>query len=204
MYGPGGASCFFPNELRSNGLKIFAWHFSVGSGVRAAIDQNTLAPDVSRVGKADGSAERALFLGLAVSACGIVDAPFLPELVKRFSCAVHHALNVAAMGIGGEYNGQKGDDGDVVAHRLPRQTGNETHQPGARAIGQAQLEPGRLEAARNDIDDTPEPAGDHWIDGSADHFYRAYHHRVERGMPVGGRPLAKIPRRRAVRVVDQN
>ena len=88
--------------------------------------------------------------------------------------------------------------------RFARDAGDETGEAGARAVGQSQGLDRRFHRARGDVDDAAELARDHMVDGGLDHFDRCDHVHIQRGNPGIAVPVAKIPRRRAACVVDQD
>ena len=95
-------------------------------------------------------------------------------------------------------------DGDVAGDGLPRKPGDETHEPGARAIRQAELQLRHLHAARDDIDDAAEAARHHAVHREPHHFDRREHHRVERSDPFVPRPIAEIAWSWAVGIVEED
>jgi hypothetical protein len=91
-----------------------------------------------------------------------------------------------------------------VRDGLPRQTSDEAYEPGARAIGQAELELRCLHAARDDVDDAAETARHHGVHGEPHHFDGREHHCVERSDPVIARPVAEIAGQRSVGIVEKD
>ena len=95
-------------------------------------------------------------------------------------------------------------DGDVAGDGLPRKPGDETHEPGARAVGKTELQLRHLHAARDNVDDTAEAARHHAVHGETHHFDGGKHHRVQGGDPIVPRPIVEVARQRAVGVVEQD
>jgi hypothetical protein len=112
--------------------------------------------------------------------------------------------DVGALRVAVEDSRQEIVDGDVAGDGLPRKPGDETHEPGARAIRQAELQLRHLHAARDDIDDAAEAARHHAVHREPHHFDWREHHRVERGDPLVPRPIAEIAGSWAGGIVEED
>jgi len=123
---------------------------------------------------------------------------------KVLTGCLQHCADVGALRVAVEDSRQEIVDGDVAGDGLPREAGDETHEPGARAIRQAELQLRHLHAARDDVDDAAEPPRHHAVHREPHHLDRREHHRVERGDPLVPRPIAEIAWSRAVGIVEKD
>ena len=85
-----------------------------------------------------------------------------------------------------------------------REARDESSEPRARAVRQAQIRERRLDRARSDVHDAAEAARDHAVDHGSDQHDRRNHVVVDRFHPRRLVPVAEVADRRTAGVVDQD
>src|SRR4051812_36148040 len=174
------------------------------AGVGTTVHEEVLSGDEARLRAAQIGARVAELLDRAEAAGGIGLRPRLRQFGRRLAEFFGVEFKVGAQAVGVKGTGKQRVDGDVMAHRLARKSGDEPGEPGARAIGQSELRDRILHGARGDVDDAPEAPRDHAVDYRLDELDRRQHVGIQRLHPVLPRPGAEIPGRRAAGVVHQD
>ncbi len=88
--------------------------------------------------------------------------------------------------------------------RLAGDAGDEAGEAGARTVGQAEHVDGRLHGARGDVDDSAEAARRHAVHRRLDQLDGGQHIGVQRRDPLLAAPVAKVARRGAAGVVNED
>ena len=169
-------------------------------------EQHVLPGQVTGVRAAQERADRAEFVGRAETPGRHVAAlRFTRRFVVRPFC-LRGRFGRLLQTVGIEQPRQQVVDRHVARRDalLPRDARDEAGQPRAGAVRQAEHVDRRFHGARRDVDDAPEAALGHPVDGRLDQLDRRQHVRVERRDPVVARPFAEIARRRAARVVHED
>ena len=161
----------------------------------------TMKPDYAAHRKAQASPNSA---GSPTRPVGFSSPAQCQFFLHRAIVALREMRGAAAQPVGQERAGQDVVDRHVMLRHLTRQAGDETGQPGARAVAHAKLRDRRLHRGRGDVHDAAELALDHAIDHRLDHEDRRQHVGVQRLDPGIAVPFAEIARRRPAGVVHQD
>src|SRR5262249_13959236 len=143
---------------------------SVCAGIAPSVDKQILAGDETSVLRAQKCAISAELVRPALAPGGVGLGARTAPLLACLSACLEHGTDVAPLRVAVEDARQEIVDGDVAGGGLSRKPSDETHEPGTRAIRQAELQLRHLHAARDDVDDAAEPARHHAVHGEPHHL----------------------------------
>jgi hypothetical protein len=172
--------------------------------IGTAVEKQVLGRDEAGLHAAQEGAGVAEFVRRPEAAGGVGGAAAREHLGGVQALVLRPLPGGLAQAVGLEGAGQQVVDGDVVAHVLPRDAGDEAGQAGARAVGQAQDVDRRLHGRRGDVDDAAEAPRGHAVERGADHLDGREHVGVERGEPGVAVPVTEMPGLGAAGVVHQD